>query len=46
MTPKMDNVTVVDMLLKGSECQDGTIDINKFEMSGFTAVYYAILASR
>ena len=43
---KMGNMTVVDMLLKASECEDRTIDVNKHDNNGCTAVYYAIQASR
>ena len=48
-TTKMGNMTAVDMLVKASKRQDRTIEIdniNECENSGFTAVRYAIVASR
>ena len=43
---KLGNVKAVDVLLNASECQDCIIDVNKCDYRDFTAVYYAIQASR
>ena len=46
MAAKNGNVTVIDMLLTTSEHEERDIDINHTDNIGYTAVYYAISASR
>ena len=50
MATRMGNETAVEMLLKLTAvdmvCEDRTIYVNKCDNNGFTAVYYAIKASR
>ncbi|KAB7507544.1 Ankyrin-3 [Armadillidium nasatum] len=46
MAAKNGNVTVIDMLLTTSEHEERDIDINRTDNIGYSAVYYAINASR
>ena len=42
MASRMGNMAVVDMLL----CQDDAVDVNMVDIDDWTAVFYAIQASR